>query len=145
MLQGPLGPIYGNQGVSALGQGGQAPGPHIAEGVEHPRALRQSREPRPVLPVIIEPLAFGLILTNYQSFGFINNFILAKHEIKPLTKTELDFYRELVFLLKIFFFIFLGIQFEIKEYSLLAFAIALVFFIFIFRIPIIDIISVHGY
>src|SRR5210317_2485243 len=84
----------------------------------------------------IAALAFGLILTNYQSFGFINNFILAKHEIKPLTKTELDFYRELVFLLKIFFFIFLGIQFEIKEYSLLVFAIALVFFIFIFRLPI---------
>ena len=83
----------------------------------------------------IAALAFGLILTNYQSFGFINNFILAKHDIKPLTKTELDFYRELVFLLKIFFFIFLGIQFEIKEYNLLAFAIVLVFFIFIFRIP----------
>ena len=38
-------------------------------------------------------------------------------------------------MLKIFFFIFLGIQFEIKEYNLLAFAIVLVFFIFILRIP----------
>ena len=83
----------------------------------------------------IASLAFGLILTNYQSFGFINNFILAKHEIKPLTKTELDFYKELVFLLKIFFFIFLGIQFEIKEYNLLIFAIVLVLLIFILRIP----------
>ena len=54
----------------------------------------------------IAALAFGLILTNYKSFSFINNFILAKHEIKPLTKTELDFYRELVFLLKIFFYFF---------------------------------------
>ena len=83
----------------------------------------------------IAALAFGLILTNYQSFGFINNFILAKHEIKPLTKTELDFYKELVFLLKIFFFIFLGIQFEIKEYNLLIFAIVLVLLIFLLRIP----------
>src|SRR6056300_730578 len=83
----------------------------------------------------IAALAFGLILTNYQSFGFINNYILARHEIKPLTKVELDFYKELVFLLKIFFFIYLGIQFEIKEYYLLVFALGIVTAVFMSRIP----------
>jgi cell volume regulation protein A len=84
----------------------------------------------------IAALAFGLILTNYQSFSLINNYILAKHDIKPLTKVELDFYKELVFLLKIFFFIYLGIQFEIKEYNLLVFSIILVVLIFVARIPV---------
>ena len=83
----------------------------------------------------IAALAFGLILTNYQSFGFINNYILARHEIKPLTKVELDFYKELVFLLKIFFFIYLGIQFEIKEYYLLVFALGIVTAVFMARVP----------
>jgi cell volume regulation protein A len=84
----------------------------------------------------IAALAFGLMLTNYKSFGLIHNYILAKHEIRPLNKVELDFYKELVFLLKIFFFIYLGIQFEIKEYNLILFGITLVILIFIARVPI---------
>ena len=43
VLQRPLRSIHSDKSVSAPGEGGQAPGPYIAEGVENPRALCQGR------------------------------------------------------------------------------------------------------
>ena len=84
----------------------------------------------------IASLALGLMLNNFRSINFLHKKIFKEHNIQPLTSEELDFYRELVFLLKIFFFIYLGINFEIHQYSVIIFALVIVLLCAAIRIPI---------
>ncbi|MEW5902996.1 MAG: cation:proton antiporter [Pseudomonadota bacterium] len=57
----------------------------------------------------IAALALGITLTNYQKFG-LNRIPNLDRNIEPLNEVDLAFYREAVFLLKTYFFVYLGIS-----------------------------------
>ncbi len=71
----------------------------------------------------IAVMAFGITLTNHQHFG-LSRF-LSGRPLTGVTPTESDFYGEIVFLLKTFFFVYLGISMRVDDPALLAIAVAL--------------------
>ena len=71
----------------------------------------------------IAVMAFGITLTNHQHFG-LSRFISSR-PLTGVTPTESDFYSEIVFLLKTFFFVYLGISMRVDDPAILAIAVAL--------------------
>ncbi|HEX5364036.1 MAG TPA: cation:proton antiporter [Gallionella sp.] len=57
----------------------------------------------------IAALALGITLTNFEKFG-LTRFDRIDRNIVPLNEIDLAFYREAVFLLKTYFFVYLGIS-----------------------------------
>lgn len=82
----------------------------------------------------IAALAFGVSLTNHDKLGLSHLKILQGDRITPLTDTELLFYREAVFLLKTFFFVYLGISIHFGAVEIIAVAAAIVIVVFAMRI-----------
>jgi cell volume regulation protein A len=71
----------------------------------------------------IAAMALGLTLTNYEQMG-LKRFKSLSQDIEPLTATDLSFYRESVFLLKTYFFIYLGISIQFSSSMLVLIALA---------------------
>lgn len=82
----------------------------------------------------IAALAFGITLTNYEKLGMSRIKLLEGKKIQPLTETELLFYGEAVFLLKTFFFVYLGISIQFSAAELMVVASIMVASIFVMRI-----------
>ncbi len=82
----------------------------------------------------IAALAFGVSLTNHDKLGLSHLEILQGDRITPLTDTELLFYREAVFLLKTFFFVYLGISIHFSAVEMMLIAATMVVAIFAMRI-----------
>ena len=80
----------------------------------------------------IAAMALGLTLTNYEQMGLKRFKSLAK-EIEPLTAADLAFYREAVFLLKTYFFIYLGISIQFKGSALVAIALGIMLVVTLMR------------
>jgi potassium/hydrogen antiporter len=80
----------------------------------------------------IAVLAFGITLTNHQHFGLSR--ILSGRPLTGVTPTESDFYLEIVFLLKTFFFVYLGISMRLDDPGLLAIAAAITVAIYLGRL-----------
>jgi Na+:H+ antiporter len=57
----------------------------------------------------IAALALGITLTNFEKFG-LHRIPSIDQSIEPLNEIDLTFYREAVFLLKTYFFVYLGIS-----------------------------------
>lgn len=57
----------------------------------------------------ISALALGITLTNFEKFG-LQHIANVDQKLVPLNETDLTFYREAVFLLKTYFFVYLGIS-----------------------------------
>lgn len=57
----------------------------------------------------IAALALGVTLTNFEKFG-LQRITNVDRKLVPLNETDLTFYREAVFLLKTYFFVYLGIS-----------------------------------
>lgn len=81
----------------------------------------------------IAALALGITLTNFEKFGLyrISNI---DQDIVPLNETERTFYGEAVFLLKTYFFVYLGISIHFGEVFLCVAAIGMVLAIYIMRL-----------
>lgn len=81
----------------------------------------------------IAALALGVTLTNFEKFGLyrISNI---DRNIQPLNEIELAFYGEAVFLLKTYFFVYLGISIHFSEAMLAAAAIAMVLIVYAMRL-----------
>ena len=85
----------------------------------------------------ISALAFGITLANIEKF----NFSALKKYIadKPITlnDTEKVFFAEIVFLLKTFFFIFIGLSIQLTNVWALLLGLLITAIIFILRIPVV--------
>ncbi|MEX2181516.1 MAG: cation:proton antiporter [Gemmatimonadaceae bacterium] len=80
----------------------------------------------------IAVLAYGITLSNHEQFRRTGLF--KERPFSGVTPVESDFYKEIVFLLKTFFFVYLGISMRITDVSLLAAAVALMALVYIGRL-----------
>jgi cell volume regulation protein A len=80
----------------------------------------------------IAALALGITLTNYEKFG-LRRIPVINQQLVPLNEMDLMFYREAVFLLKTYFFVYLGISIHFSEVSLGLAALAMVVLIYTMR------------
>lgn len=72
----------------------------------------------------IAVLAYGITLSNHEQFGLSKWF--KGRPFSGVTPLESDFYKEIVFLLKTFFFVYLGISMQFSDARLFALAVALI-------------------
>jgi NhaP-type Na+/H+ or K+/H+ antiporter len=91
----------------------------------------------------IAALALGITLTNFEKFG-LHHIPSLDRNIVPLNEVDITFYREAVFLLKTYFFVYLGISihFGAPQFALAALAMVLLVYVtrlamtrFVFRDP----------
>lgn len=81
----------------------------------------------------IAALALGITLTNFQKFGLHRIPNLDKN-IEPLNEIDLIFYREAGFLLKTYFFVYLGISIHFGAIGPAAVAIVMVLLVYVVRL-----------
>ena len=92
----------------------------------------------------IAALALGVTMVNYRKFRINRIRSLSDKDIEPLSKMDYMFYRESVFLLKTYFFIYLGISIHFSATFLMLVAIAMTALVFIMRIALIRFIYLDG-
>jgi len=81
----------------------------------------------------IAALALGITLTNFEKFG-LHRIPSIDRNIEPLNKMDLDFYREAVFLLKTYFFVYLGISIHFGAAELAIIAVLMVVLVYLMRL-----------
>ena len=81
----------------------------------------------------IASLFLGISLTNFQKFQLYRIPHIDK-SIVPLNETDLAFYREAVFLLKTYFFVYLGISIHFSEVFLAVTASSMVLVVYVMRL-----------
>jgi NhaP-type Na+/H+ or K+/H+ antiporter len=80
----------------------------------------------------IAALALGVSLTNFEKFGLDRIQRLDKR-LEPLNQVDLIFYREAVFLLKTYFFVYLGISIHFGAVRLALAALTMVLLVYAMR------------
>lgn len=81
----------------------------------------------------IAALALGITLTNFEKFGLHRLQSIDQH-IVPLNEMDFVFYREAVFLLKTYFFIYLGVSIRFGEFYLGVVAVIMVLLVYAMRL-----------
>jgi NhaP-type Na+/H+ or K+/H+ antiporter len=81
----------------------------------------------------IAALALGITLTNFQKFG-LHRLPKIDQQIVPLNEMDFVFYREAVFLLKTYFFVYLGVSIRFGELYLAVVAIIMVLLVYGMRL-----------
>jgi potassium/hydrogen antiporter len=81
----------------------------------------------------IAALALGITLTNYEKFG-LNHIQQLDSKLEPLNEMDLTFYREAVFLLKTYFFVYLGVSIHFGAATLIMIAALMTLLIYAMRI-----------
>ena len=81
----------------------------------------------------IAALALGITMTNFEEFGLTRIQSLSSKSIVPLNEMDRVFYRESVFLLKTYFFVYLGISIHFGAAHLALAAIAMTVLVFTMR------------
>jgi NhaP-type Na+/H+ or K+/H+ antiporter len=81
----------------------------------------------------IAALALGVTLTNFEKLG-LNRIPSIDQNLVPLNEIDLAFYGEAVFLLKTYFFIYLGISIEFADVNLALVAVSMVFLVYAMRL-----------
>lgn len=81
----------------------------------------------------IAALALGISLTNFEKIG-LHRISSIEKNLVPLNEMDLMFYREAVFLLKTYFFVYLGISIHFSEINLGLTALAMVVMVYIMRV-----------
>ena len=87
----------------------------------------------------IASLALGISLTNFEKFG-LYRIPNVDQNLVPLNETDLMFYREAVFLLKTYFFVYLGVSIYFGEAHLAIAAIAMVLMMYAMRLGLVRLI-----
>lgn len=87
----------------------------------------------------ISALAFGITLANIEIFNvsFLKRFVANKPI--SLNETERVFFGEIVFLLKTFFFIYIGLSIQLHNIWALMFGLLITIIIYFIRIPVVNI------
>ena len=83
----------------------------------------------------IAALALGISVTNYEKFG-LQRFRSIDEGIEPLNQMDFAFYSEAVFLLKTYFFIYLGISIHFGDIFLAVIALTTVLVVYVMRLVI---------
>jgi NhaP-type Na+/H+ or K+/H+ antiporter len=81
----------------------------------------------------IAALALGITLTNFEKFG-LGRLKNIDRNIVPLNEMDFAFYREAVFLLKTYFFVYLGISIYFGEVRLAIVALVMMLLVFAMRL-----------
>lgn len=81
----------------------------------------------------IAALAMGITLTNFEKFG-LHRIPSIDRNVVPLNEMDLTFYREAVFLLKTYFFVYLGISIHFGNVYLAIAAIVMVLMVYVMRL-----------
>jgi len=81
----------------------------------------------------IASLALGITLTNFEKFG-LHRIPSIDRNLVPLNEVDKAFYGEAVFLLKTYFFVYLGISIEFGDVNLALVAISMVFMVYAMRL-----------
>jgi NhaP-type Na+/H+ or K+/H+ antiporter len=81
----------------------------------------------------IAALALGITLTNFEKFG-LDRIPSIDRNIVPLNEVDLVFYREAVFLLKTYFFVYLGISIQFGAIGPATVAILMVLVVYLLRL-----------
>lgn len=81
----------------------------------------------------IAALTLGISLTNFEKFG-LHRIQQLDRKLEPLNETDLIFYREAGFLLKTYFFVYLGISIHFGEARLAVAALVMVLLVFAMRL-----------
>ncbi len=88
---------------------------------------------------LVSVIVFGIVLGNIPLLvTFLKNRHQFFHKVfhpQPLSNRELSFFCEVVFLIKIFFFIFIGTSLNFENLSIVFLGFLLTLFIFAIRIP----------
>lgn len=85
----------------------------------------------------ISALLFGITLVNIEHFNFTFLKKYIAHEPIALNQTERVFFSEIVFLLKTFFFVYIGLSIRLDSFTALMLGLILSVVIFASRIPIV--------
>jgi len=86
----------------------------------------------------IAALAFGATLTNHRRMEFLHNHhLLRDRQLGAITETDVDFFMEILFLLKTFFFIYMGVSIRFTDVHLIGIAALFCLAVFLLRIPIV--------
>ncbi len=81
----------------------------------------------------IASLALGITLTNFEKFG-LNRLPSIDKNLVPLNEIDKAFYGEAVFLLKTYFFIYLGISIHFGDMNLTLISLSMVFMVYAMRL-----------
>jgi Na+:H+ antiporter len=81
----------------------------------------------------IAALALGVTLTNFKKFK-LDRISDIERSLVPLNETDLTFYREAVFLLKTYFFVYLGISIRFSELHLAMVSVSMVVVVYVMRL-----------
>ena len=81
----------------------------------------------------IASLALGITLTNFEKFG-LHRLQHLDQQIEPLNEMDITFYREAVFLLKTYFFVYLGISILFGSVKIAIVAIEMTLLMYIMRL-----------
>ena len=85
----------------------------------------------------IAALAFGIVLGNIQSFSLSALRDLLRGRAVRLTQVEEAFFSEIVFLLKTFFFVYIGLFIRVANIEPFAIGLGIVVALFLMRIPVV--------
>ncbi|HEY3442702.1 MAG TPA: cation:proton antiporter [Paludibaculum sp.] len=85
----------------------------------------------------IAALAFGASLTNYHRLPLHNVRVFQRREMGKLTESDMEFYHEVIFLLKTFFFVYLGLSIRFGNPMYLLIVLAAVAIIYAGRLVIV--------
>jgi potassium/hydrogen antiporter len=89
----------------------------------------------------IAAMTFGMSLTNTEALGF-RRFKALNHDIATLTPMDIAFYREAVFLLKTYFFIYLGISIAFTGLMPVVAATGMMVMVFAMRLALVRVVCV---
>ncbi|MBI2685282.1 MAG: cation:proton antiporter [Acidobacteria bacterium] len=93
----------------------------------------------------IAALAFGATLTNHHRLEFLHNHhLLRDRELGAISETDVDFFLEILFLLKTFFFIYMGVSIRFTGMRLIGIAAVFTVAVFLLRIPVVRFVFPRG-
>jgi NhaP-type Na+/H+ or K+/H+ antiporter len=81
----------------------------------------------------VAAMALGITLTNFERMG-LNRLHWWRREVVPLTSADLAFFQESVFLLKTYFFVYLGISIQFQGWEFVAIALVMVLMVYLLRL-----------
>ncbi|HUX89424.1 MAG TPA: cation:proton antiporter [Gallionellaceae bacterium] len=81
----------------------------------------------------IAALALGITLTNFEKFG-LHRIQQLDRKLEPLNEIDLVFYREAVFLLKTYFFVYLGVSIRFGAATLIMVAALMTLLVYVMRL-----------
>ncbi len=90
----------------------------------------------------VAALAFGATLGNIELFRLPLLKRYVPHESVALDETEKVFFSEVIFLLKTFFFVYIGLSIQLADFWLISFGLILTLLLFLLRIPVVRL-SIH--